>query len=308
MSILIVRPGLFTTVQDGGRFGSMSLGFTQCGAMDYKAAKTANLLIGNNPNDAVLEMTYTGIAALFREDCAIALSGAHFKASINTVPIKTNKAYKIKAGDVLSMREAISGARAYLAISGGIDVPQVLGSRSTDLKLKLGGFEGRALKCKDEIKIFGGELPNKIECREIPEFEYGNEITLRCVLGPQDDMFTSKSLETLFSEEYKVSAEADRMGIRLSGAALKCKSTPDIISDGIAFGAVQVPKNGQPIILAADRQTTGGYAKPITVITADLPFLAQAKPGNTIRFKPVSLAEAEAAAKEEQRFFEDLRF
>ena len=206
------------------------------------------------------------------------------------------------------MREAISGARAYLAISGGIDVPQVLGSRSTDLKLKLGGFEGRALKCKDEIKIFGGELPNKIECREIPEFEYGNEITLRCVLGPQDDMFTSKSLETLFSEEYKVSAEADRMGIRLSGAALKCKSTPDIISDGIAFGAVQVPKNGQPIILAADRQTTGGYAKPITVITADLPLLAQAKPGNTIRFKPVSLAEAEAAAKEEQRFFEDLRF
>ena len=127
-------------------------------------------------------------------------------------------------------------------------------------------------------------------------------------MGPQDDMFTSKSLETLFSEEYKVSAEADRMGIRLSGAALKCKSTPDIISDGIAFGAVQVPKNGQPIILAADRQTTGGYAKPITVITADLPLLAQAKPGNTIRFKPVSLAEAEAAAKEEQRFFEDLRF
>ncbi len=308
MSILIVRPGLLTTVQDQGRFEGMSLGFPQCGAMDLKAAKTANLLIGNEPNAAVLEMTYTGIAALFKEPCAIALSGAHFKAAINTVPIKTNKAYKINDGDVLSMHGATSGARGYLAISGGIDVPQILGSRSTALKLKLGGFCGRALKSGDEIKIFGNGIPNDIEKRDIPEFEYNGNITLRCVLGPQDDMFSSEALNALFSSEYKVSAEADRMGIRLNGPETECKTTPDIVSDGIVFGAMQVPKNGMPIILTADRQTTGGYAKPITVISADLPLLAQAKPGDTITFKPVSLTEAENAAKEEQRFLNNIKF
>lgn len=307
MGIKIVRGGLLTTVQDSGRAGYMKYGFSQCGAMDMKAMKTANILLSNNENAAVLEMTLNGIAAVFTEDCAICISGAQIDAKINKKPIRTNKVYKITAGDVLICGRITNGARAYLAVNGGIDVPEFLGSRSTDLKSKAGGLCGRKLETGDDIRILPHKNIINIEKRETAEFEFKKEILLRAVPGPQDDMFTKEDMKIFFSAEYGISAEADRMGVRLSGPPLKGKNGLNIISDGIAPGSVQVPESGQPIILAADRQTTGGYAKAATVISADMPLLAQALPGHCIKFRAVSVKEAENAARAENRNFELLK-
>lgn len=307
MGIKIVRGGLLTTVQDSGRAGYMKYGFSQCGAMDIKAMKTANILLSNDENAAVLEMTLNGIAAVFTEDCAICISGARIDAKINKKPMSTNKVYKITAGDVLICGRVTNGARAYLGVSGGIDVPEFLGSRSTDIKSKAGGFCGRKLNTGDDLKIMPHKIPENIEKRETAEFEFKKDILLRAVPGPQNDMFTKEDMKTFFSAEYKISAEADRMGIRLSGPALKGKKGMNIISDGIAPGSVQVPESGRPIILAADRQTTGGYAKIATVISADMPLLAQALPGQSIKFREVSVKEAENAARAENKKLEILK-
>lgn len=307
VGIKIVRGGLLTTVQDTGRTGRMKYGFSQCGAMDADAMKTANILLSNEENAAVLEMTLSGIAAVFTQDCAICISGARMEAALNKIPIRTNKVYAVSAGDVLICGKTTSGARSYLAVSGGIDVPEYLGSRSTDLKAKAGGFEGRRLKTGDDIKILPHKKPNHIEKRETAEFKYNMGIVLRAVPGPQDSMFTEEDLKTFFSCEYKVSAEADRMGVRLNGTPLQGRGTMNIISDGIAPGSVQVPESGLPIILAADRQTTGGYAKIATVISADMPLLAQVLPGHYVRFREVSVKEAENAAKARKEKFDKLK-
>lgn len=299
VGIKIVRGGLLTTVQDTGRAGYMKYGFSQCGAMDIRAMKTANILLSNDPFAAVLEMTLTGIAAVFTEDCAICISGGKIEAAINKKPIVTNKVYEISAGDVLICEKIKKGVRSYLAVSGGIDVPEFFSSRSTDLKAKAGGFCGRKLQTGDDIGILPHSKLSNIEKRQTDEFEFSNGIVLRAVPGPQDFMFTKEDLNTFFSEDYKVSAQADRMGIRLSGPVLKGEKGMDIISDGIAPGSVQVPESGQPIILAADRQTTGGYAKIATVISADMPMLAQALPGCFVKFRCVSVSEAEKAARAE---------
>lgn len=275
--------------------------------MDIKAMKTANILLSNAENAAVLEMTLNGIAAVFTEDCAICISGARIDAKINKKPICTNKVYKITAGDVLLCGRVTNGARAYLGVSGGIDVPKFLGSRSTDIKLKAGGFCGRKLNTGDELKIMPHKMPGNIEERETAEFEFKTDILLRAVPGPQNDMFTKEDMKTFFTAEYRISAEADRMGIRLSGPPLKGKNGMNIISDGIAPGSVQVPESGQPILLAADRQTTGGYAKAATVISADMPLLAQALPGQCIKFRKVTVKEAENAARAEEHKFEMLK-
>ena len=311
MSIKIIQPGMLSTVQDLGRFGVMKNGFTQSGAMDSRAVKKANRLVGNALNCAVIEMTMTGITAELTEDCIIALSGGDFGASLNSKPIRTNKAYKAQAGSVLTMGYAKTGLRAYLAVSGGIDVEPVMGSRSTNLKSGIGGFCGRKLMSGDilETGCDNFDLPfDEIDKWELPEEEYENKITVRAVAGPQDFMFTDKDIKTFFSAEYEVTPQSDRMGFGLDGAAMEGKDGMDIISDGIVFGSVQIPKNGKPIILMADHQTTGGYAKIATVISADLPLLAQAKPKTKIRFHQVSVFEAERLSRKEKRYFDNLFF
>lgn len=307
MSIKIINAGMLSTIQDGGRFGVMKYGFTQNGAMDSKAMATANLLVGNAPDSAVIETTLLGITAQFNESTVIAVCGGDFSSMLNGTPIKRNKTYSVKAGDTLTMSYAKSGVRGYIAVSGGIDVPEVMGSRSTNLKSEIGGFCGRKLAAGDLINTFPPVITDTLG-REIPEEIYENSITLRAVPGPQDYMFTDEDMETFFSCEYKITQQADRMGIRLDGEPLKGKNGMDIVSDGIVFGSVQVPKNGMPIILAADRQTTGGYAKIATVISADRHLIAQARPGNTVRFCRVSVKEAQKLAKEEQKYFKKLKF
>ncbi len=307
MSIKIINAGMLSTIQDGGRFGVMKYGFTQSGAMDSKAMSTANILVGNVPECAVIETTLLGITAEFTENTVIALSGGDFSAAINGTPIKRNKAYAVNAGDTLAMSYAKSGVRGYLAVSGGFDVPEVMGSRSTNLKSQIGGFYGRKLAAGDIINTFAPIITDTTG-RELPEETYENSITLRAVLGPQDYMFTDEDINTFFSCEYKITQQADRMGIRLDGEPLKGKGSMDIVSDGIVFGSVQVPKNGMPIILAADRQTTGGYAKIATVISADRHLIAQARPGGTIKFAQVSVKEAQKIAKQEQKALKKLKF
>lgn len=305
--IEIITPGLLTTVQDFGRVGVMKNGFTQNGAMDRYSMTVANRLCGNCDSAPVLEMTVLGVTARFTQDTVICVSGADFGAKINDKPIKRNKAYKINKGDILSMGAAKSGMRAYLAVAGGIVGEYVFGSASTNLKFAFGGHFGKKLQSGDVLSIGTGAFPlGEIDKWEIPESEYSKDAQLRVVLGPQNEMFTDEDIRLFLSQEYEVNAQSDRMGIRLSGEPLKSKNGMDIISDGIVFGSVQVPNSGEPIILMADHQTTGGYAKIATVISVDLPRASQLLAGNTVRFKSVTVEEAEQEAKKQKRFFDNL--
>lgn len=305
--IEIITPGILTTVQDFGRVGVMKNGFTQNGAMDRYSMTVANRLCGNCDSAPVLEMTVLGVTARFTQDTVICVSGADFGAKINDKPIKRNKAYKINKGDILSMGAAKSGMRAYLAVAGGIVGEYVFGSASTNLKFAFGGHFGKKLQSGDVLSIGTGAFPlGEIDKWEIPESEYSKDAQLRVVLGPQNEMFTDEDIRLFLSQEYEVTAQSDRMGIRLSGEPLKSKNGMDIISDGIVFGSVQVPNSGEPIILMADHQTTGGYAKIATVISVDLPRASQLSAGNTVRFKSVTVEEAEQEAKKQKRFFDNL--
>lgn len=305
--IEIITPGLLTTVQDFGRVGVMKNGFTQNGAMDRYSMTVANRLCGNCDSAPVLEMTVLGVTARFTQDTVVCVSGADFGAKINDKPIKRNKAYKINKGDILSMGAAKNGMRAYLAVAGGIVGEYVFGSASTNLKFAFGGHFGKKLQSGDVLSIGTGAFPlGEIDKWEIPESEYSKDAQLRVVLGPQNEMFTDEDIRLFLSQEYEVNAQSDRMGIRLSGEPLKSKNGMDIISDGIVFGSVQVPNSGEPIILMADHQTTGGYAKIATVISVDLPRASQLSVGNTVRFKSVTVDEAEQEAKKQKRFFDNL--
>lgn len=311
MSIEILNSGMLSTVQDFGRFGVMKNGFSQNGAMDTYSLKIANRLVGNSLNCAVIEMTMMGATVRFNDNYIICVAGADMASKINEMPIRTNKAYKVKKDDVLTCSYAKSGLRAYLAVSGGIDVDRVMGSRSTDLKSAIGGFEGRKLQKGDVLEIGHENFeipPESLKKWQVKEGIYPDEITVRAVSGPQDFMFTDEAVSAFYSNVWTVTNQSDRMGIRLEGEPLESKDGVDIISDGIVFGSVQIPKNGKPIILMADHQTTGGYAKIATVISVDLPLLAQARPNSRIRFKKVSVSKAQILALKEKKFFDKLFF
>lgn len=291
MKLTILSPGPLTTVQDSGRFGALGKGFSPGGAMDMDAMTVANLLVGNAPGVGVLEMTMLGITARFDCETVIALTGADMSTRLNDEPIARYASVAVHPGDVLTMGAASRGMRAYLAVTGGFDLPLVMGSVSTNLKCALGGFQGRKLKTGDELPLNQSGAPFLPRQVSPPE-DYPDCISLRVLLGPQDDAFTQKGIDTFLGCEYTVTDKADRMGIRLSGEIIESKNGVDILSDGIAAGSVQIPASGTPIIMMADRQTTGGYAKIATVISADLSRAAQARPGTRIRFVRVTEAEA----------------
>ena len=303
--IKIISAGMLSTVQDLGRFGVMKDGFTQSGAMDSYSMQIANRLCANEPNAPVIEMTMLGITARFMSERVFAVSGGRFEMTLNNEPIRTNKAYIAGQGDVLAIKGSKSGMRCYLAVNGGFDVPLFMGSASTNLKLGVGGFEGRKLMPNDEIKIKKAPMIDVTD-REIDEFTYDDVVRVRVVLGPQDDMFTKTDLAFFTQQRYTVTPNLDRMGIRLNGIALRGKDTLDIISDGIVFGSVQITKSGMPIILMADHQTTGGYAKIATVISADLPKLAQLKPYNKVCFDVVDVKKAQDLAIKQKKYISNL--
>lgn len=277
----VLHPGALTTVQDTGRFGYQQFGIGTSGPMDEMAAAAANYLVGNADDAALLEMTVAGVRLEFTSAGQVALTGADMGAALNGAPIERGKTVNVAPGDVLQTGFAKNGCRAYLAFGGGVAVPQVMGSRATNLKCALGGVAGRALKAGDELAVY---TQPPVDERSWAQPIYANQVTLRCVPGPQADMFTEQGLATFYGTEYVVSPQCDRMGYRLDGAPLESVSGTDIVSDGIAFGSVQVTNAGLPIVLMADRQTTGGYAKIATVISEDLWQLAQCMPGCKVKF------------------------
>lgn len=295
MGIQIINGGFLTTIQDMGRYGYQETGMSVSGVMDTRAASLANILVGNDTNEAVIEITMMGPTMKFTEDEIIAVTGGDLGAKIDGKPVERYRAVLVKAGQTLSFMGMYGGSRAYIAFAGGLDIPVVMGSRSTNLKSKVGGYEGRKLGTGDEIafRAPASWLPHMAE-RVYGLPSYGaKEWTLRVVMGPQDDCFTDKGINTFLNSTYTISNEYDRMGCRMEGDVIEHKNGGDIITDGISFGAVQVPSHGNPIVMMADHQTTGGYTKIACVISVDLPELAQCMPGHTVRFKKIGIEEAQ---------------
>lgn len=293
MSVKVIMPGVLTTVQDAGRFGYQKSGIRTAGVMDMESFEKANYLVGNEQGEAVLEAALYGCTMEFTEDTVIALTGADMEPKVNQMPVPMNRPIAIKTGDSLSLGMAKEGCRTYIAFAGGIDVPAVMGSRSTDIKCRIGGYQGRALSAGDEIKLGAGKRYEEVKDRRTQAVSYPALVSLRVIPGPQEEYFTEQGKKTFYSETYTISDQSDRMGYRLEGAAVESINGTDIVSDGIPLGAIQVPASGKPIILLADRQTTGGYAKIGTVCSFDIPKLVQAKPGDQVRFTTISAEEAQ---------------
>ena len=302
MSMTIQSPGLFTTIQDAGRTGYQQYGFAAGGALDQHAMTMANLLVFNEPGEAVLEMTLLGADITFNSSNMIAITGGACQPKRNGVDVPMYTALGMKAGDTLAIGAVTEGCRIYMSFAGGLHVPSVMGSKSTQIKYGLGGYDGRALKAGDVVH-FSAPIasPNGLNERILPAVvkQPGVQL-LRVVMGPQDAAFSKEALDTFLQEEYAVTNESDRMGYRLEGKALTFTSGADIISDAIALGSVQVPSSGKPIVLLSDRQTVGGYAKIATVISVDIPVIAQCKMGDKVRFAKVSVQEAQRLYKKRQ--------
>ncbi|SFG03155.1 5-oxoprolinase subunit C family protein [Pontibacter chinhatensis] len=313
MGLTVLKPGLLTTVQDFGRFGHQRQGVVVGGAMDKIALRIANLLVGNHENAAALELAMQGPALRFEQDQVIALAGADLSASINGEPIRLWRPVLVKAGSILRFGKPTYGNYAYLAVAGSIKVPQVMGSCSTYLRAGMGGLEGRALQ-KDDTLYFGETSEtNKLvlsallmqakketsftEASWWPEPEllprYEPNPVLRAMPGLEYSWFSENSREYIWQQKYKLTAQSDRMGYQVQGTALALEEKRELLSTAVTFGTVQVPPHGDPIILMADSQTTGGYPRIAQIITADLPKLAQVQPGGTIQFEEVSLEQAQ---------------
>ena len=295
MSITILNPGMLTSVQDLGRIGYQQYGVSVSGVMDPRSASIANILVGNDEGEAVLECTMMGPHIRFDAPNIIAITGGDLGATLDGQRIDTYRAIPVNAGQTLRFTMLRTGCRAFVAFAGGLDIPVVMGSRSTNMKAKIGGYQGRKLQKDDGFRAPKTDLKNLGLRHTSPEFMPRAEYKLRIVLGPQDDAFTERGITTFLSSVYTLTPEFDRMGCRLDGELIEHVKSGDIISDGIAFGAVQVPSAGKPIIMLADRQTTGGYAKIANVISADFRILAQLKAGDKVRFEKVSIAAAQEA-------------
>ena len=303
--ITVLKPGFFSTIQDQGRWGYQAFGMPVAGAMDRYAFRIANLLAGNKPEAAVIEMSMLGAAFKFDERQIVAICGADMQAELNGERIANWTSFAVPKGSELRLDYAPAGFRAYLAVRGGIDVPCVLGSRSTYTPAKIGGLEGRALQAGDVLDV-GNDFepdarPRSVSVQDIPA--YDQYITLRVLLGPQDDMFPPEAIAAFFDSEYLITDEADRVGYRLQGPKLTHRDTAVIISDALPMGAIQIPAHGMPIIMMADRQTTGGYAKIGAVIGPDLSRLAQARPGDRVKMKKINENEAIDALRSERQVY-----
>lgn len=285
----ILEAGLLTTIQDGGRWGWARYGVPPSGPMDAAAFHAANQLLGNRPDAAALEITLSGPTIRARAECLIAVCGAGFDLWVGNLPVPNWHAVYVRSGQLIRFGQLRNGARAYLAIAGGLALPNYLGSQSTYLKGGFGGLEGRALRPGDRLPCGRAAFADLAQRagKAWPRDQrppYSNTPTLRVILGPQQDYFSQVGLETFLSTPYKLTPAADRMGIRLQGAAIQHCGPTGIPSDGVVSGSIQVPPDGQPIVMMVDHQTTGGYPKIATLLQADLPLLAQCLPGDEVRF------------------------
>jgi biotin-dependent carboxylase-like uncharacterized protein len=303
-ALRVLAPGLLTTIQDLGRPGHQSLGIPVGGALDSVALRAANVLVGNPPGMGALEVAYVG-PTLVVEAPEARLSFAGASADIEILPnvrattgrrIGGMRSIRLRRGEVVRIGALFGGAMLYVGVEGGFDVEPVLGSVSTYIRGAIGGWQGRALVAGDRLPLRLSEA-SETEDRCFTDLNLSPPDRFRVILGPQDDYFSESAIAGFFDTEYEVGTGADRMGMRLVGPRLEHCRPLNFTSDGIAPGSIQVPGNGQPIVLLADRQTVGGYPKIATVISADLPGLGRKLSGGAIRFTPVTAAEAEAARR-----------
>jgi KipI family sensor histidine kinase inhibitor len=290
----VLDAGLLTTVQDGGRPGHRRVGVSGAGPMDARAHAAANRAVGNPPGAAALECTVAGPSLLFLAPARVAVAGGDLgavleRADLGLWPVPPGASVLARPGNVLRFTGRRSGCRACVAIAGGIDVPPVLGSRSTDLQSAFGGLAGRALRRGDRLAASAGRSATPIEA---PPPSHPTKATVRVVLGPQADHFAPETLARFLALRWRVGATSDRVGCRLEGEPLRHLGPAEILSDGMVPGSIQVPPDGKPIVMGADGPTTGGYPKIATVVTGDLPLLAQLVPGEgEVRFEAVAVLD-----------------
>ena len=285
----VIDGGILSLVEDLGRFGLCDKGITNSGVMDEYAYGALNLLLQNPFGTNCVEITLGGLKLEANGSCTIATTGANCKFLINSKEVDTWRTYNIKKGDTLEFGFAKSGLRIYLGVKGGFEIKKELGSNSVTIKENI----GRKLEKGDLLKFADTSLESNnffLKKQFIPT--YPKELTLRVLLGYQDDLFEKEELEKFFSSDYMVSSQFNRMGYRLDGQEIKCKAN-GIISEGISFGAIQIPKDGKPIVLLKERQTIGGYPKIGSVLPVDCFKLSQLKSGDRVNFTPISLQEAE---------------
>jgi len=298
-AIRVIRPGLFTTVQDRGRWGQQASAVPVSGAMDLVSHRVANLLLGNGEDAATLEVTLAGPELRVEQETCVAITGADLQASIDGGATPIGVATRCRPGSVLRFGERRSGTRAYVAFDGGIAVPMTFGSRATHVGAALGGLDGRALAAGDRLPLGPASDGRASWSLDAPAIPNGGA-RLRILPGPQDDFFAEPAFTLLECTRFLVTPQSNRMGYRLSGASIPRISDREMISDATFVGAIQIPASGQPILLMSDRQTTGGYPQIATVITADLPLAGQLAPGDWVEFARCTRAEAIAALRDQE--------
>lgn len=326
MSMKVLQPGLLTSIQDLGRYGYQKHGVIVSGAMDTYSLRLANLLVGNEEGEAGLEITLMGPSFLIEQDTLLAISGGDLSPSIDEESIPMWRPVYIKGGSVLRFGTCKSGCRSYIAVAGGFNIPEVMGSKSTYLRAGLGGFHGRALKEEDVLELNtpseqavhtmkgleakAGERPFVptswyIERGCIPQ-DTGHTM-VRVMHGSQFELFDEDSITTFFNEPFQVTPQSDRMGYRLSGPVLKLKKPVEMISEAVSLGTVQIPPDGNPILLLADRQTVGGYPKIAQVAAVDISVIAQMKPGKKLTFQEITVEEAERLYMVREKHIQSLK-
>jgi antagonist of KipI len=296
-SLRVITAGMLTTIQDRGRWGWQDRGVPVAGPMDPYSHRLANLLAGNEPDAATLEVTLVGPEVEFDDERIAAVTGADFEVAVDSRATPLDAPFAVGAGSVLRFGNHRRGARAYLAIAGGIAVPPLLDSRSTHIPSGMGGFGGRALRAGDRVPLGKvGSAPRRAAASTVPVPSLPDgQATVRVLPGPQLDRFTPDALDALQSAPFVVGAASNRMGFRLQGPTLRHAGAAEMLSDATPFGALQVAASGQPILLMADRQTTGGYPSVATVISADIALAGQLAPGDLISFVVSTLPEAMGA-------------
>jgi antagonist of KipI len=324
--IKVIKPGLLTTIQDLGRYGYQKYGVIVSGSMDPLAHKISNLLVGNAVDEAVLEITLMGPALEFEGTSLISICGGDLSPTINGKPVPLRRSLLIKAGSVLKFGASKNGCRSYLAIAGGFNVKTVMNSKATYVRAGIGGLNGRSLQAGDNLEsgtinkesanIIDYLLPyvensdfTEIDWSISSEFisSYHQKKSIRVIPGTEYDLFSEESREHFFNKPFKVSSQSDRMGYRLEGPSLHLDEEFDMISEAVVFGTIQVPPNGKPIILLADRQTTGGYPRMGYIASVDLPLIAQTKPGEELTFTMISHEQAQELYIDRERQLNHLK-
>ena len=310
--ITIRKPGLLSNIQDLGRYGFQKYGVITSGAMDSIAHRIANLLVGNSENTSTLELTLLGPVIEFHQDSLIAICGGDLSPTIQEMPVPLWRSVFVKKGTVLRFGAARSGCRAYLAVAGGFSIPKIMNSTSTYLRAKLGGFHGRALITGDQV-MFHSPREHPLKMMQHLNLRVGHQAfarmdwsialdlipylkrkpLIRVMRGRHYQLFSKESQDQFFSKPFTITTQSDRMGYRLKGSTLRLSNAQEMLSDAVTFGTIQVPADGNPIILLADRQTTGGYPKIGQIASVDFSLIVQAKPGDEVYFTEVSHEEAQ---------------